>query len=85
MQTSRTHGVLGARFTKKAIVNAIKRISPWLYALLALAIALLAVAALPLRAAPTRGTAVALAHHRGVVALGGTAMLVAVTVAYALH
>ena len=47
MQTSRAHGVLGAKFTKKAIVNAIKRIPPWLYALLGLAIALLAVASLP--------------------------------------
>jgi hypothetical protein len=83
--TARAHGVLGARFTKKAILDAIKGIPPWLYAVLGLAIALLAVAALPLRATPSRGAAVALAHHRGAVALGGAAMLVAVTVAYALH
>ena len=84
-QASRAHGVLGARFTKKAIVDAIKGIPPWLFALLVLAIALLAVAALPLRATPTRRGASALAHHRRIVALVGSAVLVAVTVAYTLH
>lgn len=83
--SARAHGVLGAKFTRKAIVDAITGIPPWLYGLLGLAIALLAVAALPLRATPSRGAAITLAHHRGVVALGGAAMLVAVTVAYALH
>ena len=56
----------------------------WLYALLALAIVLLAAAALPLRAAPSTGTASVLARHRGVLALAGAAMLVAVMVAYVL-
>lgn len=83
-RVSRAQGVLGARFTKRA-VDAVKSIPLWLFALLGLAIALLAVAALPLKAAPTRETAVALAHHRGMVALGGAALLAAVTVAYTLH
>lgn len=81
---SRASGVLGARFTKRA-VDAVKSIPPWLFVLLGLAITLLALAALPLRATPTRRGAVALAHHRGLVALGGAAALLAVTVAYTLH
>jgi hypothetical protein len=81
---SRAHGVLGARFAERG-VDAVKSIPLWLFALLGLAITLLAVAALPLRATPTRGAGMALAYHRGMVALGGAALLVAVTVAYALH
>lgn len=84
-EAPRAHGVLGTRFTKRAVVDAVKSIPLWLFVLLGLAIALLAVAALPLRAAPTRRGASALAHHRGVVALAGAAALVAVTVSYALH
>jgi hypothetical protein len=81
--TRETGGVLGARFTRRA-VDAVKSIPLWLFALLGIAIAILAVAALPLRAAPTRRAASALAHHRGAVALTGAAVLVAVTVAYTL-
>jgi hypothetical protein len=77
------HGVLGARFAKEA-VGVVKSIPPWLFVLLGLALSLLGIAALPVRAAPTRQAAVALAHHRGTVALAGAALLVAVTVAYAL-
>ena len=80
---ARRHGVLGTRFTKQA-VDAVKRIPLWLFVLLGLAIALLAVAALPLRVAPNGRTAAVLAHRRGLIALVGAAMLVAVTVAYAL-
>jgi hypothetical protein len=81
---SRSHGVLGTRFTRNA-VDAIKSIPLWLYVLLGLAIALLAVAALPLRVAPNGRTAGILAHRRGLIALTGAAALVAVTVSYALH
>ena len=77
------HGVLGARFAKNAL-GAVKSIPPWLFALLGLALGLLGIAALPVRATPTRQAAMALAHHRGTVALAGAALLVAVTVAYAL-
>jgi hypothetical protein len=84
---SRAHGVLGARFAKDA-VGAFKSIPSLLYVLLGVAIGLLAVSALPSRVAPTRRTALLLALHRGAVALTGTALLiavlVAVTVAYAL-
>lgn len=80
---SRAHGVLGAKFTRA--VDAVRSIPLWLFVLLGLAIALLAVAALPLRATPTRRGASALAHHRGIVALAGAAMLLAVTLAYTLH
>ena len=80
---SRVHGVLGARFAKNAL-GAVKSIPPWLFALLGLALGLLGIAALPVRATPTRQAAMALAHHRGTVALAGAALLVAVTVAYAL-
>ena len=69
-------------------MDAVKSIPNLLFVLLGLAIALLAVAALPLRAAPTRRAAMALARHRGAVALAGTAVLavaVAMTVAYTLH
>jgi hypothetical protein len=76
-------GILGVRFTKA--VDVVKAIPLWLFVLLGLAIALLAVAALPLRAAPNGRTAVVLAHRRGLIALAGAAMLVAVTVAYALR
>jgi hypothetical protein len=81
---SRDHGVLGARFRNKA-VNAVQSIPIWVFLLLGFAIVLLAVAALPLRAAPNRRAALALAHHRGTVALAGATALVAVTVAYTLH
>lgn len=80
----RDQGVLGARFTKRA-VDAVQSIPLWLFALLGLAIAILALAALPLRAAPTRRAASALARHRGAVALTGAAVLLGVTVAYTLH
>ena len=80
---ARHQGVLGARFARKA-VKAASSVPLWLYALLLLAIVLLAVAALPLRAAPSTGTASVLARHRGVLALAGAAMLVAVMVVYAL-
>ena len=79
----RDQGVLGAKFTRA--VDAVKGIPLWLFVLLGLAIAILAVAALPLRAAPTRQAALGLAHHRGAVALTGAAVLLAVTVAFALH
>jgi len=80
---ARHQGVLGARFARKA-VKAASSVPLWLYALLLLAIVLLAVAALPLRAAPSTGTASVLARHRGVLALAGAAMLVAVMVVYVL-
>lgn len=80
---SRAHGVLGARFTRA--VDAVTGIPLWLFILLGLAIAILAVAALPLRAARNRRAASALAQHRGVFALAGAVVLLAVTVAYTLH
>jgi hypothetical protein len=80
---SPSHGVLGTRFTRKA-VEVVKEIPLWLFVLLGLAIALLAVAALPLRVAPNGRAAAVIAHRRGVVALAGGVALVAVAVAYAL-
>lgn len=80
---SRGHGVLGTKFAK-AGVDAVKSIPPWLFALLGLAIALLAVSALPPKATPAPGAAVTLAHHRGVVALSGAAVMVATVIVYAL-
>jgi hypothetical protein len=80
---SRAHGVLGARFAQDA-VGAFKTIPSLLFVLLGIAIGLLGVAALPLRLAPTQRAAMTLALHRGAVALAGTGLLVAVTVAYAL-
>jgi hypothetical protein len=76
-------GVLGAKFTKRA-VEAVKSIPLWLFALLGLAIAILAVAALPMRAAPSRRAAFALAHHRSAFAVAGAALLLVVMVAYTL-
>ncbi len=76
-------GVLGVRFTKA--VDVVKAIPLWLFVFLGLAIALLAVAALPLRATPNGRTAVVLAHRRRLIALAGAAVLLAVTVAYALR
>jgi len=76
-------GVLGTRFTKRA-VDAVKSIPLWLFALLGLAIALLAIAALPLRATPNGRAAAVLAHRRGMIALAGASALAAFTVAYAL-
>jgi hypothetical protein len=80
---SRAHSVLGAKFAKNAL-GAIKSIPPLLFVLLGIAIGLLGVAALPLRMAPPRQAALTLAHHRGGVAIAGAALLVAVTIAYAL-
>ena len=75
-------GVLGERFTKA--VDAVERIPRSLFVLLGFAIGLLAVAALPLRAAPNERTAAILAHHRGTIALVGTALLVGVSISFAL-
>jgi hypothetical protein len=76
---ARHSGVLGARFARGA-VTAAKDAPLLLYALLAVAIALLAAAAVPRRHMPAR----ALARHREVVAFSGAALLVAVTITYAL-
>jgi len=75
-------GVLGERFTKA--VDAVERIPRSLFVLLGFAIGLLAVAALPLRAAPNERIAAVLAHHRGTIALIGTALLVGVSISFAL-
>lgn len=87
VRPSRGHGVLGARFAQDAL-GAFKTIPSLLFVLLGIAIALVGVAALPLRVAPTQRAAVALAPHRGTVALAGTALLIALlvaaTVVYAL-
>jgi hypothetical protein len=79
-QPSRAHGVLGAKFAKDA-VGAVKSIPSLLFVLLGIAIGVLGVAALPSRLAPTRQAALALALHRGALALTGTALLIAVLVA----
>jgi hypothetical protein len=76
---ARHRGVLGARFARGAVTAAQDSPLP-LYALLAVAIALLAVAAVPRRHMPAR----VLARHREVVAFVGAALLVAVTITYAL-
>jgi len=78
----RVGGVLGERFTKA--VDAVERIPLLLFVLLGFAIGLLAVAALPLRAAPNGRAAAVLAHHRGTIALVGTALLVGVSISFAL-
>jgi cobalamin biosynthesis Mg chelatase CobN len=80
---ARHRGVLGARFARKAVEVA-RGIPLWLYVLLGLAIVLLAAASLPLRVAPTRRAATVLASHRGVMALAGGIVLVAVMVTYTL-
>ena len=74
--------MLGERFTKA--VDVVKRIPRLLFVLLGFAIGLLAVAALPLRAAPNERTTAMLAHHRGTIALVGTALLVGVSISFAL-
>lgn len=72
------------RFTRDA-VGSLTDIPPWVYALLGVAIALLAVAALPLRATPTAGTAMLLAHRRGLIATAGAGALAVAMIAYVLH
>lgn len=79
----RHHGVLGARFVHEA-EQAVGKVPLWLYALLAVAIALLGVAALPSSAAPRR-MAAPLARRRPLIALAGAGALVVVTLAYTLH
>ena len=79
----RTHGVLGARFTRA--VNAIEGIPLWLFLLLGLAIAMLAVAALPLRATPNGRTAAMLVQRRGMITLAGALALAAVAVSYVVR
>ena len=66
------------------MAGVVKSIPPLLFVLFGVAIGLLGVSVLPTRITPSQHTAVTLAHHRGTVALGGAALLVAVSVAYAL-
>ena len=76
---ARHKGVLGARFARGAVAAA-GDAQLLLYPLLAMAIALLAAAAVPRRYVRAR----LLARHREVVAFAGAALLVAVTITYAL-
>jgi hypothetical protein len=64
--------------------DAVKRIHPLLYLLLGVAIALLTLAAVPVRYVPNARIAALLAYRRSTVALAGAAVLVTVTVVYAL-
>lgn len=78
-QPARHKGVLGARFARGAVAAA-QDVPLLLYALLGIAIVLLAAAAVPRRYVPTT----LLTRHREVVAFAGAALLVAVTITYAL-
>jgi len=80
---SRSEGVLGTRFTRRAL-ETVSRVPPWLYGLLLVAIGLLAVGALPIRAAPSNRATAILARRRGTIALAGAAVLVGTMVAYVL-
>ena len=77
-KSSRHRGVLGARFTRKA-VDAAKGVPLWLYGLALLAIALLAAGAFLPKAAP-RGLATSM-----VVGMTGAAVLLIAMVAYVLY
>jgi hypothetical protein len=79
---TRAAGVLGAQFTKA--VELVQAVPPFLFVILALAIALLALAATPLRATPSLRLRKLLAYHRELVALAGTVAVIAVTITYVI-
>jgi hypothetical protein len=79
---TRAVGVLGAQFTRA--VELVEAVPPFLFVILALAIALLALAATPLRATPSLRLRKLLAYHRELVALAGTVAVIAVTVTYVI-
>jgi hypothetical protein len=79
---TRAVGVLGARFTRA--VELVQAVPPFLFVILALAIALLALAATPLRATPSLRLRKLLAYHRELVALAGTVAVIGVTITYVI-
>jgi hypothetical protein len=79
---TRAAGVLGAQFTRA--VELVQAVPPFLFVILALAIALLALAATPLRATPSLRLRKLLAYHRELVALAGTVAVIAVTITYVI-
>jgi hypothetical protein len=79
---TRTTDVLGAVFTKGA--DLVASVPPFLYFVLALAIALLGLAVLPIRAAPNLRVAALLAYHREVFVLAGTVAVITTAIAYAV-
>ena len=74
---ARHHGVLGARFSKSAL-SAVEEVPLWVYALLALGVALLAAAA-----ALPKGEAAGLSASL-LFGLVGAAILLGLTIVYAL-
>jgi hypothetical protein len=75
-------GVLGTRFERAG--DAVKKLHPFLFVLLGMAIALLGIAALPVRMAPNERVASVLEYRRGHIAIAGTMALLVVTVFYVL-
>jgi hypothetical protein len=78
----RAVGVLGAQFTRA--VELVQAVPPFLFVILALAIALLTLAATPLRATPSLRLRKLLAYHRELVALAGTIAVIGVTITYVI-
>jgi hypothetical protein len=81
-RVSRVGGVMGEQFTRAA--DLVREVPPFLFPLLAFAIALLALAAIPRRVAPTLRLQALLAYHREWVVLAGTIILISVAVTYAI-
>lgn len=81
-RVDRTTDVLGATFTRA--VELVESVPPFLFAILAVAIALLALAVLPTRAAPSLRVAALLAYHRALFVLAGAIALIGTVVTYAV-
>jgi hypothetical protein len=79
---ARIGGVLAEQFKKS--IDAVKAVPPFLFAVLAFAIALLALAATPRRTSPSARLEVLLAYRRGLIALAGTTIFLGVAITYAV-
>jgi hypothetical protein len=80
--SARIGGVLAAQF--KRSIDAVKAVPPFLFAVLALAIALLALAATPRQTSPSARLEVLLAYRRGLIAIAGTTIFLGVAITYAV-
>jgi hypothetical protein len=78
----RIGGVLAEQFHKS--IDAVKAVPPFLFFVLALAIALLALAATPRKTSPSARLEVLLAYRRGLIAIAGTTMFLGVVITYAV-
>lgn len=79
---ARIGGVLAEQFKKP--IDAVKAVPPFLFAVLAFAIALLALAATPRKTSPSARLEVLLAYRRGLITLAGTTIFLGVAITYAV-